>query len=67
MKINKKKLALANIIAGYALVIAFIALVVANRADTEEAEVVVNDPDGLFVEKTEEGIKIALYGNDRMG
>lgn len=66
MKINKKKLALANIIAGYALVIAFIALVVANRADTEEAEVVVNDPDGLFVEKTEEGIKIALYGNDRI-
>ena len=66
MKNNKRKLALANLIAGYALVIAFIVLVVANRAETEEAEVVVNDPDGLFVEKTEQGIKIALYGNDRI-
>lgn len=63
---NKKKLALANIIAGYVMVIAFIALVVANRAKTDETDIVVNDATETSAEAVTEGVKIAMYGSDRI-
>ena len=62
---DKKKLALASIIAGYTLATAFIALVVANRANTDEI-VVAPEQEELFVEKVTEGVKIAMYGSDRI-
>lgn len=52
-----KRLALANVIGGYVLAAAFIALVAFNKADTtpeaEQAATDENDPDGLFVENGE--------------
>ena len=61
---DKKKLALVSIIAGYTLATAFIVLIFANQpsdklvVDTEQEE--------LFVEKITEGVKISMYGSDRI-
>lgn len=61
---DKKKLALASIIAGYTLATAFIVLIFANRP-TDEI-VVAPEQEELFVEKVTEGVKIAMYGSDRI-
>ena len=66
MKTNKRKIALVNLITGYVMVIAFVALVLANNPETEITPVVADNEDGLFVEKITEGMKIELYGNDRI-
>jgi hypothetical protein len=63
---NLKKASIVNLMTGYVIAIAFLVMIIANRPDEMETQVVVNDEDGLFVEKAEEGIKIALYGNDRV-
>ena len=61
---DKKKLALASIIAGYTLATAFIVLIFANRPSDEI--VVAPEQEELFVEKVTEGVKIAMYGSDRI-
>jgi hypothetical protein len=61
---DKKKLALASIIAGYTLATAFIVLIFANRPTNEI--VVAPEQEELFVEKVTEGVKIAMYGSDRI-
>jgi len=61
---DKKKLALASIIAGYTLATAFIVLIFANRPTNEI--VVASEQEELFVEKVTEGVKIAMYGSDRI-
>jgi hypothetical protein len=67
MKIEKKKIALVNLITGYVMVIAFIALAFTNTTQTEVTPAVANDDDAeLFAETIEEGVIIALYGNDRI-
>ena len=61
---DKKKLALASIIAGYTLATAFIVLIFANRPTNEI--VVAPEQEELFVEKITEGVKISMYGSDRI-
>ena len=61
---DKKKLALASIIAGYTLATAFIVLIFANRPSDEI--VVAPEQEELFVEKVTEGVKISMYGSDRI-
>ena len=61
---DKKKLALASIIAGYTLATAFIVLIFANQPSDEI--VVAPEQEELFVEKVTEGVKIAMYGSDRI-
>jgi len=61
---DKKKLALASIIAGYTLATAFIVLIFANRPSDEI--VFASEQEELFVEKVTEGVKISMYGSDRI-
>ena len=61
---DKKKLALASIIAGYTLATAFIVLIFANRPTNEI--VVAPEQEELFVENVTEGVKIAMYGSNRI-
>ena len=61
---DKKKLALASIIAGYTLATAFIVLIFANQPSDEI--VVAPEQEELFVEKATEGVKISMYGSDRI-
>lgn len=61
---DKKKLALTSIIAGYTLATAFIVLIFANQPSDEI--VVAPKQEELFVEKVTEGVKIAMYGSDRI-
>ena len=61
---DKKKLAFASIIAGYTLATAFIVLIFANQPSDEI--VVAPKQEELFVEKVTEGVKISMYGSDRI-
>ena len=61
---DKKKLALVSIIAGYTLATAFIVLIFANQPSDEL--VVATEQEELFVEKITEGVKISMYGSDRI-
>ena len=67
MKIKNKKLALANLIAGYVGMIAFVVLVILNRPAEEVVLDVVAEPlfEEVFDESTDTA-KIILYGNDRI-
>jgi len=66
MKTDKRKFALVNLITGYVMVIAFVALVLANRSETTVTPVVADNEAELFVEKADEAVKISMYGSDRI-
>ena len=67
MKTDKRKIALVNLITGYVMVIAFVALVLANRSETELTPIVANNDEAeLFVETINEDVKISMYGSDRI-
>ena len=67
MKTDKRKIALVNLITGYVMVIAFVALVLANRSEPELTPIVANNDEAeLFVETINEDVKISMYGSDRI-
>ena len=67
MKTDKRKIALVNLITGYVMVIAFVALVFANRSEPELTPIVANNDEvELFVETINEDVKISMYGSDRI-
>ena len=66
MKTDKRKFALVNLITGYVMVIAFVALVLANRSETVVTPVIADNEAELFVEKVDEDVKISMYGSDRI-
>jgi hypothetical protein len=67
MKTDKRKIALVNLITGYVMVIAFVALVFANRSEPELTPIVANNDEAeLFVETINEDVKISMYGSDRI-
>ncbi|MFP6900746.1 MAG: immunoglobulin-like domain-containing protein, partial [Opitutales bacterium] len=73
-----KRFALANVVGGYLLAAAFVALVAFNAPEASDGEkIAADDPDGLFVEKEGEIASanevadpdkpvIELFGNDRV-
>ena len=63
---DKKKLALANLIAGYTMVIAFIALIFVNRPTPHETTKTPTSQDELSTKTSSDDVKIAIYGSNRI-